>query len=65
MKVIEKKCLDEIKTFDGKIMKIRVKSLESIKNFDNDKNQIFEERKKLKNMKQELNELYLYQISKY
>ena len=64
LKVVEKKCLDEIKAFDEKIMKIRVESLESIKNFEKDKNKIFEEWGNLKNMKQELIELINSSIKK-
>ena len=57
IKKLEKTCLEEIKTFDDKIMKIRVDTMAMIQDFQKDKNQILEEWENLKNMKQELIEL--------
>ena len=64
MKVVEKKCLDEIKSFNDKVIKIRVDTMEAIHNFEKEKNQIFEEWGNLKNMKQELVELVESSIKK-
>ena len=51
---LETKCFTEIKAFDEKVMKLRVETLELIKNFENEKNKIFEEWDNIKNMKKEL-----------
>ena len=64
MKIVEKKCLDEIKSFNDKVMKIRVDTLEMVQNFQKEKNQMFEEWGNLKNTKQELIELVESSIKK-
>ena len=61
---LETKCLTEIKAFDEKVMKLRVENLELIKNFENEKNKIFEEWDNIKNMKKELVELIESSIKK-
>ena len=61
---LEKKCFDEIKTFDDKIMKMRVDIVEMIQNFQKDKKQILDEWDNLKNMKQDLIELIESSINK-
>ena len=64
IKEVEKKCLNEIKSFNDKLMKLRVENLELKSNFENEKNQIFEEWKNIKNMKQELSDLVDSSIKK-
>ena len=61
---LEKKCFDEMKTFDDKILKMRVDVVEMIQNFQKDKNKILEEWESLKNMKQDLIELIESSINK-
>ena len=61
---LEKKCFDEMKTFDDKILKMRVDVMEMIQNFQKDKNKILEEWESLKNMKQDLIELIESSINK-
>ena len=64
IKELEKKCMNEIKSYDDKIMKLRVNNLELIQNFEKEKNQIFEEWNNIKNMKKELVELVDSSIKK-
>ena len=64
MKILEKKCLDEINFSNEKIMKIRVDTMEMVQNLQKEKNQIFEDLKNLKNMKQDLVELVESSIKK-
>ena len=64
LKVVEKRYLEEIKAFDEKIMKIRLNTLEMVQNFEKDKNQLIDEFKSLKNMKQDLIELINSSIKK-
>ena len=61
---LEKKCFDGMKTFDDKILKMRVDVVEMIQNFQKDKNKILEEWESLKNMKQDLIELIESSINK-
>ena len=56
-KSLEKNLLNEIKLFDEKFIKLRVENLESIKNLENEKKEIFAEWENIKNMKKELTEL--------
>ena len=56
--------MNEIKSYDDKIMKLRVNNLELIQNFEKEKNQIFEEWNNIKNMKKELVELVDSSIKK-
>ena len=56
-KSLEKNLLNEIKLFDEKFIKLRVENLESIKNLENEKKEIFVEWENIKNMKKELTEL--------
>ena len=64
MKIVEKKCLDEISSFNDKVLKLRIDTMEKVQNFQKDKNQLFEEWGNLKNMKQELVELVESSIKK-
>ena len=57
IKNLEKKFLDEIKTFDDKIMNIRVDIIQRMQNFEKDKKQILDEWENIKNMKQDLIDL--------
>ena len=64
LKELENKCLNEVKTFNEKLMKLRVENLQLINNFENEKNQTFGRWNDVKNMKKELNELIESSIQK-
>ena len=55
---VEKKCMDEIKILDEKLMKIRVSNIELINKMEKEKNQMFEEWENMKNTKKEMSELF-------
>ena len=55
---LEKKCMDEIKILDEKVMKIRVSNIELINKMEKEKNQMFEEWENMKNTKKEMSELF-------
>ena len=54
---VEKKCMDEIKNLDEKVMKIRVANFELIDKIEKVKKEIFEECEKMKKSKKEMSEL--------
>lgn len=61
---LDKKCSNQIKEFNDKLLKIRVDDMELIKNFQKEKDQIFNEWENIKNMKKELVELVETSIKK-
>ena len=63
-KDLEKKLLNEMRLFDEKFIKLRVENLESIKNLETEKKEIFEEWANIKDMKKELTELVNSSIKK-
>ena len=54
---VEKKCMDEIKNLDEKVMKIRVANFELTNQFEKVKKEIFEESENMKKSNKEMSEL--------